>query len=68
MPLSHARRDLVFSKALEDVVMRGLSREPWKRQPSVGAFAQELGDAVAQPAQPGRPGLLGSIKGLFGSR
>lgn len=66
--LSQARRDLTFSRAVEDAVMRGLAREPGKRQPSVGAFAQELNDAVAQPAQAGRPGLLGSIKGLFGAR
>jgi serine/threonine-protein kinase len=66
VPLGQASRDLVFPKAVEDVVMRGLSREPAKRQRSVLAFAEELVAAAAQPAGPGRSGLMGSLKGLFG--
>ncbi len=66
--LSAARRDLVFSKPVEDAVMRGLSREPAKRQPTVQGLAQELTAAASQPADAGRAGLLGSIKGLFGGR
>jgi hypothetical protein len=46
--------------------MRGLSREPAKRQPSVVAFAQELTAAASAPATSGRGGLFGSLKGLFG--
>jgi len=68
VPLGQARRDLVFPRAVEDAVMRGLAREPAKRQPNVGAFAQEFTEAVSQPAAAGKSGLLGSIKGLFGGR
>jgi serine/threonine protein kinase len=66
VPLSQARRDITFPKPLEDAVMRGLSREPSKRQPSVVAFAQELTAAASQPAAAPRGGLLGSLKGIFG--
>ena len=68
VPLSQARRDLQFPRPVEDAVMRGLAREPAKRQPTVVAFAQDLADAASQPAAAGRSGLLGSIKGLFGGR
>ncbi len=68
VPLSQARKDLSFAKPLEDAVMRGLSREPAKRQPKVQDFAQELTEAAGQPAEAGKSGLLGSIKGLFGGR
>lgn len=66
VPLGQARRDLVFPRAVEDAVMKGLSREPAKRQPDVVAFAQELSAAASQPLSAGRSGLLGSLKGLFG--
>jgi len=67
VPLGQARRDLSFPKAVEEAVMKGLSREPSKRQPSVVALAQDLTAACSQPAQSARAGgLLGSIKGLFG--
>lgn len=67
-PLGQARRDLQFPRAVEDAVMKGLSREPAKRQASVMAFAQEFCEAVAQPLDAGRSGLLGSLKGIFGGR
>lgn len=67
-PLNQARRDLSFARAVEDAVMKGLNREPAKRQASVLAFAREFSDAVAQPADPGKGGLLGSLKGIFGGR
>ena len=66
--LGQARRDLVFPKAVEEAVMRGLSREPAKRQPNVSAFAQEFQDSVSQPLAAGKSGLLGSIKGFFGGK
>lgn len=68
IPLSHARRDLSFSKPVEEVVMRGLSREPSRRQKSVLVFAEEFAGAVEQPHVAAGGGLLGSLKGLFGSR
>jgi serine/threonine-protein kinase len=66
VPLGQARRELVFPKAVEDAVMKGLSREPKKRQPNVVAFAQDLTAACGQPVPTARGGLLGSLKGLFG--
>ena len=66
VPLSQARRDLRFPRPVEEVVMKGLSREPAKRQPTVLAFAQELTEAASAPATAGGGGLLGSLKGLFG--
>ncbi len=68
VPLSAARRDLIFSRAVEQVVMRGLSRDPKHRQTSVAAFAEEFTAAGAQPLDVPRSGLLGSLKGLFGAR
>ncbi|HTT67221.1 MAG TPA: serine/threonine-protein kinase [Gemmatimonadales bacterium] len=68
IPLAQARRDLVFPRAVEDAVMKGLSREPARRQPTVAAFADEFAAAATQPLDVPRAGLLGSIKGLFGSR
>jgi len=64
--LNSARRDLSFPRPIEDAVMKGLSREPAKRQPNVVAFAQDLSAAASLPAGAARPGLLGSLKGLFG--
>ncbi len=68
IPLGQARRDLVFPRAVEEAVMHGLSRDPRKRPPTVVAFADELGAAADQPLEVPRAGLLGSLKGLFGSR
>jgi serine/threonine-protein kinase len=66
VPLGAARRDLSFPRAVEEVVMRGLSREPARRQPGVLAFAEEFRAAASQPATAARGGLLGSLKGMFG--
>ena len=68
IPLGQARHDLVFARAVEDAVMQGLSREPRQRQPTVVAFAEALSAAATQPPEMPRAGLLGSLRGLFGSR
>ncbi len=68
VPLSQARRDLMFPRAVEEAVMKGLNREPRRRQPTVVAFAEELAAAATQPLDVPRPGLLGSLKSLFGTR
>jgi eukaryotic-like serine/threonine-protein kinase len=67
-PLGQARRDLAFTRPVEEAVMRGLSREPAKRQRSVLEFAQEFTAATSQTAPAARGGLMGSLKGLFGGR
>jgi eukaryotic-like serine/threonine-protein kinase len=67
MTLRQARRELEFSAALEEVVARGLHREPLRRQASVSAFAEAFALAASQPPAPSRPnGLLGSLKGMLG--
>ncbi len=68
VPLSQARRDLVFPRAVEEAVMKGLNRDPKRRQPTVMAFAEDLAAASTQPLEVPHPGLLGSLKGLFGAR
>ena len=65
MTLSQGRRDLAFSRPLEDVVARGLHREPAGRPATVIVFAEEFAAAAAQPAAGPRAGLLESIKGMF---
>lgn len=64
--LGQARRDLAFPKALEEAVMRGLSRDPSKRQKTVVAFAAEFGAGATQQVAGAHGGLLGSLKGMFG--
>ncbi len=66
-PLGQARRDLAFPKAVEDVVMKGLAREPARRQATVDEFAREFVAASAQPLDAGR-GMLGSLKSIFRGR
>ena len=39
-----------------------------KRQPTVLEFAREFTEASAAPANAGRGGILGSLKGIFGGR
>jgi serine/threonine-protein kinase len=68
VPLSQARRDLIFPRAVEEAVMKGLNRDPKRRHPTVTAFAEALAAAAAQPLDAPRAGLLGSLKGLFGAR
>lgn len=67
-PLNQAVRGLRFSRPVEQAVMRGLSREPADRQPSVKDFAAEFGEAVQRgPVEdPGNGGgLLSAMKSLF---
>jgi eukaryotic-like serine/threonine-protein kinase len=65
-PLSKVREGLNISPALEAVVMRGLSKNPKDRYPSVKTFADELKASVNEPGDaPAEGGLLGRLKGLF---
>ena len=67
-PLSEARDDLKFSRALEAAVMKGLSRYPGDRQPTVSAFANELEAALTQNQSPKSRGILGTLKNIVGKR
>jgi len=64
MPLNQAATGLRFAPALEAAVMRGLERDPARRQPTVAAFADEVSAAIAGgsagPAPKG--GLFDALK------
>jgi serine/threonine protein kinase len=55
--------ELNFSPALNDVVMRALSRTPASRYPTVVAFANAFAEAAAIP--PDQPNMLNKFKGLL---
>jgi eukaryotic-like serine/threonine-protein kinase len=65
-PLSKVREGLNISPAIEAVVMRGLSKNPKDRYPSVKTFADELKGALGDPGDgPAEGGLFGRLKGFF---
>ena len=72
-PLNEAVRGLTFPVGLDTAVMRGLSRTPNERQPSVRQFAAELSagaeGAVVEPLPGGNGetggGVFGGLKSLF---
>ena len=66
MPLNRAAPRLAFPPALEGAVLKGLARDPAKRQPTVTAFADELEAAVASKPGSTGGGLLGAIKRIVG--
>lgn len=49
-PLNQAKEDLHFNQAVEDVVMKGLSKNPSDRYESVSAFGHALEAALALPS------------------
>jgi serine/threonine-protein kinase len=64
-PLNEAVKGLRFPRALEDAVMKGLARDPAKRQPTVEAFGAEVSRATQQldsdSPKRGLLDMLGSI-------
>jgi Serine/threonine protein kinase len=74
VPLNAARERLNFSPALEQVVMKALSKEPASRYPDVTAFVNAFQQAVssggdAKPQTSTAPaedaGVLSRMKGIF---
>jgi serine/threonine-protein kinase len=65
IPLGEGRPGLRFPAAVEQVVMRGLSKDPRQRYPDTVAFAAALEEALATGASPEPDGLLARMKGLF---
>jgi serine/threonine protein kinase len=51
IPLSQANEDLQFRPEVEEVIMRGLARQPKDRYPSVMEFAIELERTLALPVE-----------------
>jgi eukaryotic-like serine/threonine-protein kinase len=68
VPLNSARPGMKWSSAIENVIMRGLAKEPAKRYASAVEFGAALKDAVALPGgdTEDRPGLYGKLKRMFG--
>ena len=65
IPLNLARPNLRFSGAVEQVIMRGLSKDPRQRYPDSVTFARELETALAAADEPSKPGLLSRVKDIF---
>ena len=65
VPLNEARDGLHFAPAVEQVVMKGLSKDPRQRYADTCLFAEALRDALANSAVPSAPGLLDRMKSIF---
>jgi serine/threonine-protein kinase len=65
IPLNDARPGLHFSASVEQVVMRGLAKDPRQRYGDTCAFAEALRDAFATSEVPETPGLLARVKSIF---
>ncbi len=65
IPLNEARPGLRFGTVVEQVIMRGLSKDPRQRFPDTVAFAHALNEALAHPEPEPAPGLLSRVKSIF---
>jgi hypothetical protein len=68
LPLNEALPGRRFPTALEAAVMRGLSRDPGQRQPSVTTFSEELAGAAAGTTEAPGSGLLGTLRRFMGGK
>ena len=68
-PLNEAEPGMRFSAGLDAAIMRGLARDPAKRQPTVQALATELEQGLtAEPTPPPSKGLFGALKSIVGRK
>ena len=65
IPLNAARPNMHFPAVVEQVVMRGLSKDPKQRYADTIAFARALHDALARPETPVATSLFSRVKTLF---
>jgi serine/threonine-protein kinase len=65
IPLNAARPTLKFSANVEQVIMRGLSKDPKQRYPDTVTFARELDTALTAVEESSSQGLLSRVKGIF---
>lgn len=65
IPLNAARPNLRFPAAVEQVIMKGLSKAPSQRYPDAVTFAQELDKALSTTEEPAKAGLLSRVKDIF---
>jgi serine/threonine-protein kinase len=66
IPLNKARPGLTFPLKVEEVVMKGLSKQPAGRFADVSAFADALRSAVADAKNAPKAGLFSRMKGMLG--
>ena len=65
IPLNSAKPGLRFSSVVEEVIMKGLAKDPSKRFGTTVEFAQSLHDAIGQPVQEDSGGFFGKLKQMF---
>ena len=65
IPLNAARPNLRFPSAVEQVIMKGLSKTPTQRYPDAITFARELDRALSAAEEPTKGGLLSRVKDIF---
>lgn len=65
VPLNAARANLRFPAAVEQVIMRGLSKDPRQRFADTVTFARELDSAFVTTEEPAKPGLLSRVRDIF---
>ena len=65
IPLNAARANLRFPSAVEQVIMKGLSKAPNQRYADTVTFARELDKALAATEEPSRGGLFSRVKDIF---
>jgi serine/threonine-protein kinase len=63
--LNQAKAGLRFSQPVENVVMRGLSKEPAKRYPDVLAYAADFCQASAAKSEPEQSGFVSKLTSMF---
>ena len=65
IPLNAAKPGLRFPTAVEQVIMRGLHKDPRQRYVDSVTFARELDAALSALEEPAKPGLLSRFKDIF---
>ncbi len=66
--LNAARKGLRYPPAVEEVLMKGLARDPGARYPDVQAFATALQEALLAPPDTGSPGLFARLRSKLGGK
>jgi serine/threonine protein kinase len=65
IPLNQAKQGVRFPNAIENVVMKGLSKEPAKRYTDVIAFAKEFCGAADAPVEQEKSGIAAKLASIF---
>lgn len=67
-PIAESAPALKLGRRLEGAIMRGLSRDPASRQPTVTAFAADLEAGLGDAGAPAGRGLFGALKDIVSRR